>query len=274
VDLLGDLLKSVLDNGWSLLLLAIVTIAPFITPITPLGDFIKKRLHLPYWCVWLIRKKSKRIVFWVARSHSDTKLGRIIDRRLYLLHGDYKKLGIVSNKSGTIGSPDEFDHNPKITVIHLDNLLRSRLSNLGDERLNIRVLEILDFWQPHLLGEINSKIIEVVQFSILCSLGFDIPFEWKLSCSDYIRTYFMMPYIKTGNISKQELLDLVQAEEFLMKLGENLREYEIESDDFVADFIFDMRTQHLTSNPISWLLADSKRAFNEYGDEKNKRGVR
>jgi hypothetical protein len=274
VDFLGDFLKSALENGWSQLFLALLTVLPIITQVTPLGEAIKKRLHAPYWYVWLIRKKSKRIVFWIARAHPDNKLGRIIDHRLYLLHGDYKKLGIVSNKSGTIGSPDEFDHNPKITVTHLDNLLRSRLSNLEDERLEIRVLEILDFWQPHLLGEINSKIIEVVQFSILCSLGFDIPFEWKLSCSDYIRTYFMMPYIKTGNISKQELLDLVQAEEFLMKSGENLLRYVKASNEFTDDFILDRRTKNLTSDPISWLLADSKRAFNEYGDGTNKRGVR
>jgi hypothetical protein len=274
VDFLGDFLKSALENGWSQLLLALLTVLPIITQVTPLGDSIKKRLHAPYWYVWLIRKKSKKIVFWIARAHLDNKLGWIIDRKLYLLHGDYKKLGIVSNKLGTIGSPDEFDHNPKITVIHLDNLLRSRLSNLGDDELDDRVLEILDFWRPHLLGEINSKIIEVVQFSILCSLGFDIPFEWKLSCSDYIRAYFMMPYIKTGDISKRELLDLVKAEEFLMKSGEKRNRYRIISDKFIADFNKDDRTKNLISGPTSWLLADSKRAFNQFGDGTNKRGVR
>jgi hypothetical protein len=152
--------------------------------------------------------------------------------------------------------------------------LRARLSNLGDEKLDIRAVEILDFWRPHLLGEINSKIIEVVQFSILCSLGFDIPFEWKLSCSDYIRTYFMLPHIKTGDISKRELLYLVQAEEYLMKSGERQIRYKIVSNKFIDDFRNDERTKHLTSDPISWLLGDSKRAFNQFGDGTNKRGVR
>lgn len=267
-----EILQKFIAGGYSQLILALSTVLSFLLALSPIGENIRKGFHLPYWFVWLLRRDKTGFLNPISNSCTDKKLARRIDRRLYVLHGDYKKLGIISNKPRSIGSLAQFQHRSNVETINLDSLLRKRFDNLGDDESDDTISEILSFWKPHLTGEIDSKLLQVVQISILCRLGFQIPFSWKVDCLEWIRYYFLKSYLMEGKISKLQLRDCFTAEFYLIQKGIQVDRYWEERKKILKydSNILEERRQDLNSERVIGLLHDTRAIFNHYANIKNK----
>jgi hypothetical protein len=263
-----EILQKVIAGGYIQLVLGLSTFLSFIISLSPIGDKIRKRFHLPYWSVWLFRRNAYGFINPISNYCVDKILAHKIDRRLYVLHGDCKKLGIISHKPKSIGSPDQFVHLSKMEVINLDSLIRKRFDNLGDIETDDNISVILNFWKPHLIGVIDSKIIQVIQISILCRLGFQIPFNWKLDCLEWIRYYFLKSYLMEGTISKSNLQDCFRSELFLIQKGKSATQYLARRRQFFKLDTKDKR-KDLTNERVIGLLHDTRIIFDQFANIKN-----
>jgi hypothetical protein len=263
-----EILQKAIAGGYIQLVLGLSTFLSFLISLTPFGDKIRKFFHLPYWFVWIFRKDSHRFLNPISNSCPDKELSHKIDRRLYVLQGDCKKLGIVSQKPRSIGSPDQFIHVSKMEVINLDSLFKKRFDNLGDDESNETISEIINFWKPHLIGEIDSKILQVVQISILCRLGFQIPFNWKLDSFEWIRYYFLKSYLMEGSISKSNLQNCFRAESYLIQKGASTSKY-IARRRQIFKLDTNDRRKDLMDERVIGLLHDTRLIFDEFANIKN-----
>jgi hypothetical protein len=260
------ILQKFIAGGYSQLILAVATVGSFLLGVSPIGTFFKKRFYLPYWFAKLLHRQG--FVSPLTKSCEDKNLAAQIDRRLYVLNGNYRKMGICSHKPNSIGTLDQFNHTGKLENPGIDSLFVKRFSNLGEEN-DLTVEEILSFWQPHIIGNVDSIIIEVIQTSILCRLGFMVPFSQKLKCQEWIRIYFLKQYLLEGKINSKILLKVITAEGYLIQRGKQLNKYKIERNQFLSIFINDER-KNLESESVATLLRNSNNAFDEFANIKNK----
>jgi hypothetical protein len=147
-------------------------------------------------------------------------------------------------------------------------LFVKRFSNLGEEN-DLIVEEILSFWQPDLIGNIDSKLIQIVQISILSSLGFTIPFEWKIECLELIRFHFLKSYLLEGKITKQALDNCFNAEFYLIQKGNPSDLYFEQRKSIFARDNKDRR-KDLSNERVIGLLYDTRTIFDEYANTKNR----
>jgi hypothetical protein len=176
-------------------------------------------------------------------------------------------MGICTHKSNSIGTLDQFNHTGKLENPGIDSLFVKRFSNLGEEN-DLIVIEILKFWKPHIIGNVDSIIIEVIQTSILCRLGFMVPFSQKLKCQEWIRIYFLKQYLLEGKINSKILLKVVVAEGYLIQIGHQLEGYDFARNQFLRIFNSDER-KNLGSETVATLLKNSNIAFDEFANIQN-----
>ncbi len=259
------ILQKLISGGYSQLLLAIATIGSFLLGLGPFGRWVNRYLHLPYFLVFILKLKPIGRVLPVTKLAEEISIGKQIDRRLYLLHGDYRKLTIVSFRKNSIGSFGQFDHSPNVNLLGFDKIFFKRLYGVGDRVQQVRVQKLLKIWRPYLTDQADSQILEVIQTSILCILGCDIPFEWKEHCFQVIRFHFLSSYMLSGDINLDELYLMLDAEKYLIKCGERFDDFKDVQLDIISCFRNDDRQNH-NNEAISLLIRQETVAFYQFGD--------
>jgi hypothetical protein len=177
-------------------------------------------------------------------------------------------MGICSHKPNSIGTLDQFNHTGKLENPGIDSLFVKRFSNLGEEN-DLIVEEILSFWKPDLIGNIDSNLVQIVQISILSSLGFTIPFEWKVKCLELIRLHFLKSYLLEGKITRQAITNCFRAEYYLIQKGQPVNLYSERRKTIFARDNNDRR-KDLNNERVIGLLYDTRIIFDEYANTKNR----
>jgi len=236
-----------------------------------LGNRISKDIHLPYWFIKFFRKNEYGLAFPVSNLTNNQVLARKVEKALYGLHGDFKKLGIINDRKNSVGTPYQFDHRTDVEVLGIDRIFLMRFENIGSRFQQYRFLTLLNLFSSYVQGHINSELLEVLQTITLNIFGYEIPFAWRERSFKIIRSHFLRPFIFNGVVNITILDDLIEMQELLIPRNQYVNYKNLEKR-ILDDFRYDDRQNH-NDEQIAKLLRQTKIAFYNYGDNTNSGGV-
>ena len=139
-----------------------------------------------------------------------------VSRMLYLLHGKYKRLGIASANIGSLASPEQFRRNPSITLPEGSLELRTIIRPYVSEYRYADIDKIIKLWSPYIRERFDSRILEVIQTSILVYLGYRISPEHILDLTDFLEDFYLQKYSKRQSREIKFLDNLETSLEWLL----------------------------------------------------------
>jgi hypothetical protein len=261
---LEEFLRLVFGSGWGYLFFAFGNLVTIWVGLT-LGNKLSKDFHLPYHILAIFRKNDLGWIFGFSALAEDEEIARMLDRRLYLIYGDLKRLQVVSHKRDSIGTPDQFEHKASVNLIGFDKLLQKRLSGVGDRIVQDEIRELISLWRPYLHDQSNSRILEVIVTSLLCVLGYDIPYSWKRNSFEFIRMFFLDSLVYFGQVDMDNIYTMLEAQKYLITFGVKTNRYKSEEDLFFTEFESDERKEY-NQEPLIRLLESSAQAFEQFAN--------
>ena len=155
-----------------------------------------------------------------------------------------------------------------INLLGIDKLFQKRLSRVGDQSKQQRILDLIALWKPYLTYNCNSKLIEVLLISILCVYGYEVPYEWKKQSFSFIRFHFLGDFLLSGKISIDDIYNMLDAEEYLIKSDTQQIDYQNETEQILLVFESNTKKQ-FNNDPIVKLLKDTSDKFIEYTQRRD-----
>jgi hypothetical protein len=222
MTLIENLLRNFFATGWMTATGWFLTFVGALIGFAPYGMYLRKFLHLPYFVACVLKLRLPGNFLDISYNHNDLSFYHQMDRRIYLLFGDFKKLGIINPKSRVIATVNQFEHRKNLEpTLDIDKMFNRRLDGIGDDIQRDEISQIFQLWNNYLIGEFNSELIEVVFVSILVRLGYKIPGKWKRKCYEIIRLNFMKAYNLTGKVEIQKIKDMLDAQGWLINPGKS-----------------------------------------------------
>lgn len=175
----------------------------------PVVTRLFNQFQLPYW-YWNVVFLKRCGVSTLSPLAQNIANYNSIDIWLYRLYGIYKRQRITESIK-YLGTPQQFRHNPKINVEEYTQKYRILVTNYLAKNQQIEVDVIFKLWSPYLCGNIDSRVLEVIQISCLVTLGYEIPATYKLPLIEFIQDYFVAKYIKERRTKVKFLEDMETA---------------------------------------------------------------
>jgi hypothetical protein len=263
-----EILRLVFGSGWGYLYFAFGNLVTIWVGLT-LGNRLWRDFHLPYNLLAIVRKNDLGWIFGFSALAEDEEIARTLDKRMYLLYGDLKRIGIVSHKRDSIGSPDQFEHKTSCNLIGFDKLLQKRLGGIGDLVVQSKIKSIILLWRPYLHDQANTKILEVMITSSLCTFGYEVPYTWKRQSFEFIRMFFLESLVFSGHVDINNIYNMLEAQSYLISGKQKKLDYRTFEEDFYVVFKSDQR-QEYDQEPLIRLLESSARAFEQLANNNRR----
>ena len=173
------------------------------------------QIRVPHFIWRLVYRERIGIVFSRSTTLSREEALRV-SKMLYLLHGKYKRLDIASANIGCLASPGQFRHNPSITLSEGSFELRTIIQPYVNEYQYADIDILMGMWSPYMREHFDSRILEVIQTSILVYLGYRINPEHILNLADFLEDFYLKKYSKYQSREIKFLDDLETSLEWLL----------------------------------------------------------
>ena len=173
------------------------------------------RIRVPH-IIWRLVYRNRTGLIFPQTALLSSEEALEVSRMLYLLHGKYKRLGIASANIGSLASPGQFRHNPSITLPEGSLELRTIIRPYVSEYRYADIDKIIKLWSPYIRERFDSRILEVIQTSILVYLGYRISPEHILDLTDFLEDFYLQKYSKRQSREIKFLDDLETSLEWLL----------------------------------------------------------
>lgn len=189
----------------------------------PIVRKITVKIRLPYW-VW-------NLVFFKRTGISlVTGENQAVDRLLYDLFGYYRELGISSSRVDELGNNKQFAHDPNISAAEFSEKILAIISSKFEEKDYPDIYKIIKLWSYYTGDSFDSRIIEVIQVSILVNLDCSIRIAEKQTLVDFICDFFILKYRRDRNTHQKYFEDMEDALLYLIPSEKQV--------DYVEDYAF------------------------------------
>lgn len=171
----------------------------------PLVRRLTVKIRIPY-VIW------SRVIFYerpgISRllQHNPLPYNTRADKLLYRLFGYYRELRIASNKISCLGCPEQFEHRTSVKTPNFSRCMTRLTQEYFPETKFQELFQIIALWAPYTAEAFDSRIVEVVQVSMLVSLGYQIPAIEKRPLVEFVGDFFLLQYRKHNQNASQEYL--------------------------------------------------------------------
>jgi hypothetical protein len=233
-----------------------------------LSNRISRYVHLPFFLYQLKRNRNgytlEVISGLVDHLGINSPTLRQVDQGFYNLQGLYKSYGITSNIPRSIGTPNQFIPGIRFQATCLDQNILKCFDGVESKVVRKEIYLIVKFYRRQLRGTVDSDLLMAINSSILSQLGADLPYEWKISSYNYLKTVFISGLLENGNIQKLDLYNLARAESLLIQKGQKYNKIKYTKDQ-LEELLDDPEHERrdLQSGPCYEFLSDFDRAWKQ-----------